>query len=406
VTTSKGERLQKVLARAGVASRRHAEDLITAGRVRVNGRVVTEMGVRVDPRRDKVELDGKRLVSEPLVHVVMHKPRGVMTTLSDPEGRPTVADILKNLPARVYPVGRLDFHTSGVMLATNDGALAQALLHPRKSVPKTYVCKVRGVVTDLQLDKLREGVMLAPSESDPDEAPRKTLPADVKLLRHTPSMVSDERGEPINDGATWMEVTLREGRTRQIHRMAEAVGLFVMRLARLSFAGITAEGLRPGEKRALTDDEVTLLRREYLRPAEGAALLKGHDGDYPEAVDPDEEPASAPVRKRAVKRPGGGAGRAAGKTVSASKDASGGTARGAKKPASTTRAAAGSPKGSTIATRRDGKAPAGRSDAAANAGPKRGGSARDDRGASGGRSAPGGRSSGGRGGRGGRGGGA
>lgn len=368
MTTTKGERLQKVLARAGVASRRHAEELITAGRVRVNGRVVTEMGVRVDPRRDKVELDGKRLVSEPLVHIVMHKPRGVMTTLSDPEGRPTVADILKNLPARVYPVGRLDFHTSGVMLATNDGDLAQALLHPRKSVPKTYVCKVRGVVTDLQLEKLREGVMLAPSDSDPGETPRKTLPADVKLLRHTPSMVSDERGEPINDGATWMEVTLREGRTRQIHRMAEAVGLFVMRLARLSFAGITAEGLRPGEKRPLTDDEVTLLRREYLRPAEAAAFSKGHDGDYPEEVDEEAEaePAPKPARKRVVKRPGGQAGRVVGESVSRARESAAATARTTKAPAG--------------ATRRETKAPAGRG------APKQGGSARGSAAASGAKS--------------------
>lgn len=356
MTTTKGERLQKVLARAGVASRRHAEELITAGRVRVNGRVVTEMGVRVDPRRDKVELDGKRLVSEPLVHVVMHKPRGVMTTLSDPEGRPTVADILKNLPARVYPVGRLDFHTSGVMLATNDGALAQALLHPRKAVSKVYVCKVRGVVTDLQLEKLREGVMLAPSESDPGEVPRKTLPADVKLLRHTPSMVSDERGEPINDGATWMEVTLREGRTRQIHRMAEAVGLFVMRLARISFAGITAEGLRPGEKRMLTDDEVTLLRREYLRAAEAAAFAKGHDGDYPEEVDEEAGEAPAPVRKRAVKRPGGPAGRVVGESVSRAREPAAGTTRSAKAPAATTRRETKAP---AVTTRRENKAPAG-----------------------------------------------
>nr|MBK7067167.1 rRNA pseudouridine synthase [Deltaproteobacteria bacterium] len=383
MTTTKGERLQKVLARAGVASRRHAEELITAGRVRVNGRVVTEMGVRVDPRRDKVELDGKRLVSEPLVHVVMHKPRGVMTTLSDPEGRPTVADILKNLPARVYPVGRLDFHTSGVMLATNDGALAQALLHPRKAVAKVYVCKVRGVVTDLQLDKLREGVMLAPSESDPGEAPRKTLPADVKLLRHTPSMVSDERGEPINDGATWMEVTLREGRTRQIHRMAEAVGLFVMRLARISFAGITAEGLRPGEKRTLTDDEVTLLRREYLRASEAAAFAKGHDGDYPEEVEEETEAAPVPVRKRVVKRPGGQAGRVVGESVSRAREAASGTTRSAKAPAASTRRETKAP---AVTTRRENKAPAGRG------APKQGASTHADRGA-------GGPKSGGRGGR-------
>jgi 23S rRNA pseudouridine2605 synthase len=379
VTTAKGERLQKVLARAGVASRRHAEEIIAAGRVRVNGKVVTEMGVRVDSRRDKVELDGKRLVSEPLLHIVMHKPRGVMTTLSDPEGRPTVADILKSLPARVYPVGRLDFHTSGVMLATNDGALAQALLHPRKAVPKTYVCKVRGVVTDLQLDKLREGVMLAPSESDPGEAPRKTLPADVKLLRHTPSMVSDERGEPINDGATWMEVTLREGRTRQIHRMAEAVGLFVMRLARLSFAGITAEGLRPGEKRALTDDEVTLLRRDYLRPADGAAFAKGHDGDYPEVESEDDVAREAPpARGHAAKRPGGGAGRAAGRSVSQSKESTTApVARGAKpSTGSTKRAGAKDSTGSA----RVAKAPASRAAAPVRGPTRRGTTKRRDRG--------------------------
>lgn len=361
MTTTKGERLQKVLARAGVASRRHAEELIAAGRVRVNGRVVTDMGVRVDARRDKVEFDGRRLVSEPLVHVVMHKPRGVMTTLNDPEGRPTVADILKDLPARAYPVGRLDFHTSGVMLATNDGSLAQALLHPRKAVPKVYVCKVRGVVTDLQLDKLREGVMLAPSESDPDEARRKTLPAEVKLLRHTPSMVSDERGEPINDGATWMEVTLKEGRTRQIHRMCEAVGLFVMRLARMSFAGITAEGLRPGEKRALTDDEVTLLRREYLRPSEMAALRADELED--EAV---EQATAAPKKKPTGTRPGGAGGRSPAAASAPASRGGGPATRGG---------------GSTGAPRREasGSAPKGRGgpptkEGAARGGGKRGGS--------------------------------
>ena len=224
--------------------------------------------------------------------------------------------------------------------------------------------------------------MLAPSESDPGEAPRKTLPADVKLLRHTPSMVSDERGEPINDGATWMEVTLREGRTRQIHRMAEAVGLFVMRLARMSFAGITAEGLRPGEKRALTDDEVTLLRREFLRPAEGAALLKGHDGDYPEDPNQDADvDTKAPVRKRAVKRPGGLAGRAVGESVSRARETAAGATRNAKGPAAATRSAK-APAG------RDAKAPAGR-DAKAPAGraaPKADGSSRDNRGGGGGRS--------------------
>lgn len=258
------ERLQKVLASAGVASRRHAEGYIRQGRVRVNGIVVTELGTRVDPRRDKIELDGKRIVHESPVYAILHKPRGVVTTLSDPEGRPALGDLVKSLGARVFPVGRLDYHTSGALLVTNDGDLAQALAHPRHHVPKVYVCKVRGVPSDLQLDAWRKGVMLHPTESDPDERPTKTLPAQVRILRNAPP--GDDAG--AGAGSTWLEVTLHEGRTRQIHRMAEATGLFVMRLARLSFAEINTEGLRPGDMRPLTDKEVTALRVKYLRPVE------------------------------------------------------------------------------------------------------------------------------------------
>ncbi|MFO0608954.1 MAG: pseudouridine synthase [Polyangiales bacterium] len=262
------ERLQKVLARAGVASRRHAEAFIVEGRVRVNGQVVTELGTRVDPRRDKVELDGRRIVLEGPVYAMLHKPRGVVTTLSDPEGRPALGELVKGLGARVFPIGRLDFHTSGALLVTNDGALAQALLHPRHHVPKVYVCKVRGVPSDAQLDAWRQGVMLHPTESDPDERAVKTLPAQVRILRNAPP--GDDAG--AGAGSTWLEVTLHEGRTRQIHRMAEATGLFVMRLARISFAGITTEGLRPGDMRALSDKEVTALRVQYLRPLETGAI--------------------------------------------------------------------------------------------------------------------------------------
>lgn len=250
-----GERLQKVLARGGVGSRRHAEELIAAGRVRVNGRVVTELGTRVDSRNDKVELDGRRLVMEAPVYFLFHKPRGSVTTMVDPEGRATIADSFKDLGTRVFPVGRLDFQTSGALLVTNDGALANALTHPRHHVAKVYVAKVRGVVTDLQLEPWREGMMLPPTESDPDERQVPTAPALVKVLRVTP---------PDNDetsGSTWLEVTLREGRTRQIHRMAEATGLFVMRLARISFAGLSTAKLRPGERRALNDKEITLLKK-------------------------------------------------------------------------------------------------------------------------------------------------
>lgn len=253
-----GERLQKVLAAGGVASRREAETLITEGRVKVNGEVVRTLGTRVDPVVDRVEVDGREVAAEPRVYYLFHKPRGVVTTLEDPEGRPSIKDYVKDLGARLFPVGRLDFHTSGALLLTNDGALANALLHPTKSVAKTYVAKVRGVPTDEQINRLRMGVELAPVGEE--RGVERTRPAEVEVLRSVPS----GEGSVREDGTTWLEVTLREGRNRQIHRMAEAVGLFVMRLARISFAGINTEGLRAGQLRELTTGEAALLRRTYL----------------------------------------------------------------------------------------------------------------------------------------------
>ncbi len=281
------ERLQKVLARAGIASRRHAEELIVAGHVRVNGRVVTELGMRVDPHEDKVEVDGRRIVLESPVYAILHKPRGVVTTLADPEGRPTIAESVKSLGARVFPIGRLDFHTSGALLITNDGALSQALLHPRQHVPKVYVAKIRGIPSDTQLDAWRNGVVLPPTESDPDERPTKTLPAEVRVLRQGPPGEDSTTGA----GATWIQVTLREGRTRQIHRMADATGLFVMRLVRISFADITTEGLRPGELRELTEKELTALRVRFLRPLEQGSFGGPTPDDFEE-----ERPKRAPRR--------------------------------------------------------------------------------------------------------------
>lgn len=238
------ERLQKVLARAGVASRRAAEQLIAAGRVRVDGRVVTELGTKVDPRKSRVEVDGERVIAEDLVYVVLNKPKNVVSTMSDPQGRPSVKELLAQVPARVYPVGRLDFATSGVLLATNDGDFSMGLLHPKKAVPKTYVVKVVGEMEPKDLDRWRKGVEL------PDG---KTLPARVKLLRH-------------EAGKTWFELTITEGRNQQVRRMGDATGFRVMRLSRISFAGITSEGLRPGGWRYITPDELRDIKAEYGVP--------------------------------------------------------------------------------------------------------------------------------------------
>src|SRR5580700_1569749 len=238
------ERLQKILARGGFASRRAAEKLIAEGHVRVNGRVVTELGTKADPRKDRVEVNGERVVAEQLVYVVLHKPRGVVTTMSDPEGRPSVREILAPIGTRVYPVGRLDFATSGVLLATNDGDFAEGMMHPKKAVPKMYVVKVSGAMQPKDMDRWREGIRLEDGV---------TLPAKLKLLRH-------------EGDKTWFELTIREGRNQQIRRMGDASGFPVMRLARLSFAGVTAEGLRPGDWRYLAPDELVDLKKEYGVP--------------------------------------------------------------------------------------------------------------------------------------------
>jgi 23S rRNA pseudouridine2605 synthase len=238
------DRLQKILARAGIASRRASEQLIVGGRVRVNGRVVTELGAKADPRRDRIEVDGSRIVAEAPIYLVLHKPRGVVSTMSDPEGRVSVKDFLKDAGGRVYPVGRLDYATSGVLLATNDGDFADGLLHPSREVPKVYVAKVAGVMRDGDLEAWRKGVRLEDG---------MTLPARVKLLRH-------------EGDKTWIELMIREGRNQQIRRMGEATGFRVMRLARTAFAGVTSEGLRPGTWRPLTAEELAALKKEFGVP--------------------------------------------------------------------------------------------------------------------------------------------
>jgi 23S rRNA pseudouridine2605 synthase len=256
------ERLQKVLARAGIASRRAAEQIILAGRVRVDGRIVRELGTQVD-RRSRVEVDGTKIVAEKLVYIVLHKPRGVVCTMSDPEGRPTIRELIKEAGGRLVPVGRLDFHTSGALICTNDGEFAQGLAHPKREVPKVYVAKVKGTVDDEALEGLRKSIVLDG---------RPTEPAQVKLLRYE----ADK---------TWLEITLREGRNRQVRRLGEATGFPVMRLARISHAGVSSEDLRPGQWRPLSVDELTDLKKDYGVPKKVRA--------------PEYDPVAAKKRERA-----------------------------------------------------------------------------------------------------------
>jgi 23S rRNA pseudouridine2605 synthase len=261
------ERLQKILARAGVASRRAAEQLITGGRVRVNGKPVVELGARADIETDRIEVDGRTIGREEPVYYLLHKPRGMVTTLSDPEDRPSLAELLDQIPERVYPVGRLDFHTSGALLLTNDGDLAQALLHPSRAVPKTYVVKLNREVDPSMLRELERGVTL-------DDGYR-TQPARVEHLRD-------------DEGKSWLQITITEGKNRQIHRMIEAVGPRVMRLSRLSFAGLSTDDLRPGAFRELTQSELSTLRRDYLTQAK-PARAEGRAPEREKARTPERE---------------------------------------------------------------------------------------------------------------------
>jgi 23S rRNA pseudouridine2605 synthase len=226
-----------------VASRRNAETLIVNGQVRVNGRVVKVLGTKADLFRDKIEVKGRPVVLEKPVYYLLNKPREVVTTLRDPEKRRTIADIMKKVRERVYPVGRLDYHTSGVLLVTNDGEMTQALLHPRNQVKKTYVAKFRGLLDNDDLEALRNGVDLGNETSGK---------AQVVQLR-------------VERGQTWAELTITEGKNREILRMGTAIGHPVMRLSRVSFAGLTAEGLRPGQYRPLSEQELVLLKRRYLK---------------------------------------------------------------------------------------------------------------------------------------------
>ncbi|HZG14732.1 MAG TPA: pseudouridine synthase [Candidatus Bathyarchaeia archaeon] len=237
------ERLQKILAQAGVASRRKCEELITQGRVKVNGTVSTELGTKVDPQNDIILVDDKPIHIEKLIYLLLHKPTGVITSLHDPQGRRVVTDLLTDIQERVYPVGRLDYDTSGLLLLTNDGELANRIAHPSFEIDKVYRAWVKGIPSKESVKKLATGIRLEDGMTSPGEA----------------RIIEQEAQR------TLLEITIHEGRNRQVRRMCDAIGHPVLKLERIRLGFLTLAGVKVGEYRHLTKEEVERLKREVIQ---------------------------------------------------------------------------------------------------------------------------------------------
>jgi len=242
------QRLQKLIAAAGIASRRHAEELITSGKVTINGRVTTELGTKADPAKDHIKVSGKLinplLSRQQKVYVLLNKPRGYLSSVSDPEGRPLVTELLPPSLGRVYPVGRLDFNTEGLLLLTNDGDFTNFITAARNRVEKVYEAKVKGVPPEGAIERLRRGVVL-------DDGTR-TAPAKIKLLDET-------------NTNSWFEISLHQGRNQQIRRMFDLIGYSVVKLRRVRIGFLVDEKLKTGYWRLLSDVEVKRLTRPRER---------------------------------------------------------------------------------------------------------------------------------------------
>ncbi|MFH1002424.1 MAG: pseudouridine synthase [bacterium] len=237
------ERLHKYLAGAGIASRRKCEDLIIQGQVRVNNSVVTKLGTKVDPQKDIVEVKGKLIKykeKKQYSYILLNKPKGYLTSLSDSFGRPVVLDLLKGVKERVYPVGRLDFNSEGILILTNDGELTYALTHPAKEVEKVYIVKVKGIPTPEKLKILSKGVVL--------ENNYRISPCNIYLLK-------------ISNGNAILKIKIREGKKRQIRKMGEYIGHFVLKLRRIQLGPIFLKGVKPGEYRYLNKEEIKSLKK-------------------------------------------------------------------------------------------------------------------------------------------------
>jgi len=236
------ERLQKIIAAAGVASRRKAEELITSGRVAVNGQTITELGTKADAERDHIRVNGKLLHGpERRIYLLLNKPKGYVTTVSDPEGRPTVMNLLTGVKGRVYPIGRLDYASEGLLLLTNDGSLAEKLMKAASHVPKTYLVKISGKPEDSALAKLRAGVSIPSGDG---KRRVRTAPAKIQIIKDAPN--------------PWYEVTIIEGRNRQIRRMFEQVGHHVEKIKRVRYGSLELD-VPPGRYRQLKPPEIAKL---------------------------------------------------------------------------------------------------------------------------------------------------
>ncbi len=257
------ERLQKLIAAAGIASRRHAEQLIAAGEVTVNGKVITELGTKANPATDHIKVRGK-LINTSLqkrenVYVLLNKPRGYLSSVSDPEGRPTVLDLLPASLGRLYPVGRLDFNTEGLLLLTNDGDFTNFITSARNKVEKIYEAKVKGVPEEQAVERLRHGVVL--------EDGTRTAPAKIRRLGETESNA-------------WFEILLHEGKNQQIRRMFDLIGHSVLKLRRSRIGFLRDDELKPGRWRRLSDDEVKLLTRSRRQIKSKTTISKSPAGGH------------------------------------------------------------------------------------------------------------------------------
>ena len=238
------QRLQKLIAAAGIASRRHAEELITSGKVTINGKVTTELGTKADPAKDHIKVNGNLinplLSAQQKVHVLLNKPRGYLSSVSDPEGRPLVTELLPPSLGRIYPVGRLDFNTEGLLLLTNDGDFTNFITAAKNRVKKVYEVKVKGVPPEAAINRLRNGIAL-------DDGTR-TAPAEITRLEETASNA-------------WFEISLHQGRNQQIRRMFDSIGHSVVKLRRVRIGSLTDDTLKPGYWRLLSPAEVSRLMR-------------------------------------------------------------------------------------------------------------------------------------------------